>query len=688
VRFRIDAELLHRFPDICIGLVVAIGVENSRRAPAIGTLLRESEFGARNRYSGPEGMDDPSIVVWREAFTALDMSPNKYKTSVEALTSRAVKGTPLPDLNPAVDLANALSLKYSVPLGAHDLDRVHGDIVVGPARAGSLFTPMGHVDQETVEECEIVYADDQDVLTRRWVWRQSDRSKVVAQSHNIVFPIDGWVGRTDVAVRAAQGDLVRHLETSLGAKTWTVFLDAKHPEALILKEGSLPEHVVSGNGGFRMTGLGYLERPHNSRRIESTTREDADSNDTAPDPVEGITRRWGNQDSIGALLNRATADVVVREELESRLQRGDRLRIKFGVDPTSPALHLGHAVVLRKLRAFQQLGHTVCLVIGDFTAQIGDASDKTSMRQMLSEEDVYQNLATYKKQISRILDESKVEWSYNADWLGPLRFKDVVGLAANFTVAQILERENFKNRYDLGQPIGLQEFLYPLMQGYDSVALRADVEVGGTEQLFNLLAGRTLQRAFGQQPQAVMTCALLLGLDGRKMSKSYGNAILLEDSAKDMYGKVMSFADDQIVRGFELCTDVPLSQLDVIESDLDAGTNPMVWKKRLAFEITQLYHGPARAQSAQKAFESVVQRKERPDEIPEARLDRGGPWPLADLLVSVGLTKSKTEARQKAIEGAVYVDDVRMSDPKEAIDTQDGMVIKLGRRYRRVSLPT
>ncbi|MDB5074390.1 MAG: tyrosyl-tRNA synthetase [Chloroflexi bacterium] len=450
-------------------------------------------------------------------------------------------------------------------------------------------------------------------------------------------------------------------------------------------EGTLPDHVISEDDGFRMSGLGYLE----------LGAAPVQSEDPAPDQDQPLIttdipkrRRWGQLDPIATVLSRATVDVVVREELETRMRRGDKLRVKFGVDPTSPALHLGHAVVLRKLRAFQDLGHTICLVIGDFTAQIGDASDKTSMRQMLSEEEVYQNLANYKKQISKIIDESKVEWSYNADWLGPLRFKDIVGLAANFTVAQMLERENFTNRFSAGQPIGLHEFLYPLMQGYDSVALRSDVEVGGTEQLFNLLAGRTLQRAFGQQPQSVMTVELLLGLDGRKMSKSYGNAISLDDPPKDMYGKVMSFPDDQIIPCFELCTDIPLEEIDAIAAELETGTNPMVYKKRLAFEITKLYHGAAQAQRAQEAFEREVQRKERPVDIPDVMLDRPGEWPIADVLVLAGLTKSKSEARQKVLEGAVYVDDVRISDPKHLLVVRNGMVIKLGRHYRRVTLPT
>jgi tyrosyl-tRNA synthetase len=657
--------------------VVAEGVRNHEQAPRISALLRAAERNARERVA-PNLKDEPALETWRHAFAALGMPPGRYKSSVEALLTRVRKGEPLPNLSPAVDLANALSLTYLVPLGAHDLASVHGDLVVGPARASMTFTPLGQREEELVDDGEFVYADDRDVRTRRWVWRQSEHSKVTASSATILFPIDGWIGTTDIAVRAAQGDLARYLEEDLGARTRTFFLDAQHPSALILDGAALPEGVIAADGGFRMAGKGYLEaREHVAAPIALTPHRE---------PSIAAPARPYDDDPIGALLRRATVDVVVREELETRLRRGDKLRVKFGVDPTSPHLHLGHAVVLRKLRAFQELGHTICLLIGDFTAQIGDASDKSSMRQMLSEEEVVQNLATYRKQIAGILDERRVEWTYNADWLGPLRFKDVVGLAQHFTVAQMIERENFTNRYAAGQPIGLHEFLYPLMQGYDSVALRADVELGGTEQLFNLLAGRTIQRAFGQPAQAVMTCALLLGLDGRKMSKSLGNCIFLDDSAKDMYGKVMRLPDEQIVPYFELCTEVPMSAVASIGAEMAAGANPMVFKKQLAYAISSLYHGTTQAQRAQEGFEREVQRRERPEDtaIPDAAVTLRESAPVADLLCALGLTPSKGEARRKVQEGAVAIDGAAVADPHAQVPVREGMLVRLGRRYRRV----
>jgi tyrosyl-tRNA synthetase len=483
---------------------------------------------------------------------------------------------------------------------------------------------------------------------------------------------------------AARDMLVHYLERELSAETAVYFLDHDHREVTIAPKGVGREEVRRDGSAFYMTGKGFTERPES---VEERTEQPIDQLQHPPAAPADRWARLAGLDEVGTLLERGTESVVVRAELEARLRRGDKLRVKFGVDPTSPHMHLGHAVVLRKLRAFQRQGHTICLVIGDFTAQIGDASDRTAMRQMLSEETVYQNLATYRKQIGRILDEDRVEWSYNADWLGPLRFKDIVGLAANFTVAQMLERENFTNRYAAGQPIGLQEFLYPLMQGYDSVALKADIELGGTDQLFNLLAGRTLQRAFGQPPQAVMTLTLLLGLDGLKMSKSQGNAVAVEESPPDMYGKLMSIPDQQILPYFELCTDVPLAEISAIAADLAAGANPMQYKKRLAFEVTNLYHSAAQARKAQERFEKVVQGRAKPDEIAEVKLEQRAEWRLLELLVTLGLAESNSEARRKTVEGAVWIDDTQVNDPASIVPVRNGMEVRVGKRnYRRVRL--
>jgi tyrosyl-tRNA synthetase len=695
MRFRVLDQVFEQFPSVCIGLVVARGVDNTRGVPALEASLRAVEADLAARFEREGEKVEQAFAPWRAAFASLGMSPGRFKSSVEALAGRARKGSPLPDLGPVVNLVNATSLRYLLPIGSHDLDRVQGDIKVGPSAGGLRFTALGQTESEEVEAGEFVYMDEREVRTRRWVWRQSEHSKVTAATTNILFPIDGWVGINDSEVREAQESLVRVLRQELGARTECFFVDSGHREARISAESAAADQIVEGGDGFRMGGLGYREKA-TLAAPEAREWENGEANKGIEDSG-ARRRRWAGLDAIGTLLERGTEDVVVRADLEARLRRGDHLRVKFGVDPTSPHLHLGHAVVLRKLRAFQQQGHTICLLIGDFTAQIGDASDRNAMRQMLSEETVYNNLATYRKQIARILDEDQVEWSYNADWLGPLRFKDVVGLAANFTVAQMLERENFTNRYAANQPIGLQELLYPLMQGYDSVALKADIELGGTEQLFNLLAGRTLQRAFNQAPQAAMTVTLLLGLDGKKMSKSQGNAIALEDPPVDMYGKLMSISDGQILPYLELCTDLPLSEIGEIAAEIEAGANPMRFKKQLALEVTTLYHSAAQARKAQETFERVVQGRAKPEDIVELILNPASSEThasgvsgrrLLELLVELGLAKSNSEARRKTLEGAVWIEDQQQEDPNAVITVRDGMEVRVGKRnYRRIRLP-
>ena len=280
----------------------------------------------------------------------------------------------------------------------------------------------------------------------------------------------------DQDVQEAARTLADHLRSLFGLSPEIFFINREHPSVTIELVDHRADTIVSMDGGFRMAGTAYLEQKVAPASLPGPALSSAGGEQSSMNLEQPQIL-----DEIGAVLKRRTVEVVVRDVLEQRLRRGEKLRIKFGVDPTGPQLHLGHAVQLRKLREFQRLGHTICLVVGDFTAQIGDASDKTAMRQMISEEQIYQNLASYRKQIARVLDADAVEWSYNNDWLGPLRFRDIVGLASHFTVAQMLERENFSVRFASSRPIGLQEFMYPLMQGYDSVALKADVEIGGTD---------------------------------------------------------------------------------------------------------------------------------------------------------------------------------------------------------------
>ncbi len=386
---------------------------------------------------------------------------------------------------------------------------------------------------------------------------------------------------------------------------------------------------------------------------------------------------------IHELLTRAVDDIVVRSEFEDKLRTGKSLRVKFGVDPTGDKLHIGHAVVYWKLRAFQDLGHQVIILLGDYTAVIGDNSDKLAERQTLGVDDVKKNMKTYLKQIGKIIDLEKAEVRYNSEWLKKLSFLDLLELSSEFKVAQMLERENFRERYAAGKPIGLQEFLYPMMQGYDSVALRADVELGGTDQLFNMMAGRLLQKRAGQAPQSVMTIPLLVGADGQKMSKSLTHCVFITDEPVDMYGKIMAINDEHIPHYYRLATDVGEDLITEIENALSVGDNPRDTKASLARSIVARYHGVKVAEQAEASWNKQFRQGETPDDVEEYRADD------KELADSVGLIANafgvtKSEVRRLVAQGAIKLDGVTASADEELV-IRAGVIVQLGkRRFKKI----
>ena len=387
-------------------------------------------------------------------------------------------------------------------------------------------------------------------------------------------------------------------------------------------------------------------------------------------------------EQIEELLTRGVEDVIVREDLEKKLKSGKPLRIKLGIDPTGAKIHLGRAITLHKLRAFQQMGHKIILIIGDFTAQIGDASDKESERQPLTIEEIKTNMKTYLAQIGEIIDLKKAEIYNNTEWHEKGTKQELLEEAMNFTVNQMIKRDNFSQRFESDKPIGLHEILYPLLQGMDSVEVKADVEIGGNDQLFNLLAGRTLQKKYGQAPQNVMTFALLEGTDGRKMSTSWGNCIYIEDKPTDMYGKVMSIKDELIVRYLTLCTEMPMAEVKKIEKKLKSENfNPKDAKSALAFEIVKMYHGEKEAVKASEHFEKIVVKKELPDadEIPVVKIKKATIY-LAELMVDAKLAPSKSEARRLIEQGGVRVDGAVIGDREAVIEGHTGMIVQVGKR--------
>jgi tyrosyl-tRNA synthetase len=388
-----------------------------------------------------------------------------------------------------------------------------------------------------------------------------------------------------------------------------------------------------------------------------------------------------------ALLVRGTVDVIPKEELAEKLKKsresGVPLRIKAGFDPTAPDLHLGHTVLIQKLKHFQDMGHDIKFLIGDFTGMIGDPTGKSETRKPLTVEDVKKNAETYKKQIFKILDPEKTEVVFNSSWLEKLTPYDFIKLASQLTVARMLEREDFRNRFNNEQPIAIHEFLYPLVQGYDSVALEADVELGGTDQLFNLLMGRTLQKVWGQTPQVVMTMPLLEGLDGvNKMSKSLGNYIGITEEANDIYGKILSVSDELMFRYYELLSDLTVNEIGGLKKGLEDGSlHPKKVKQQLARELTSRFHGDDAAVRAEENFEKVFKKHELPDEIPEfcCEADSGKIW-LPKLLTEAGLVKGTGEARRMIKQNAVSLNGEKISDVDHEVQTSGEVLLKVGKR--------
>ncbi|NLK01450.1 MAG: tyrosine--tRNA ligase [Clostridia bacterium] len=391
-----------------------------------------------------------------------------------------------------------------------------------------------------------------------------------------------------------------------------------------------------------------------------------------------------------SILRQGTAEIVPEEDLAQKIKKsilsGKPLRVKLGLDPTAPDIHLGHTVVLHKLRQFQDLGHQVILIIGDFTGRVGDPSGRSKTRKPLTESEIRENARTYQEQIFHVLDSDKTELVYNSQWLAPLSFAEIIQLSAKYTVARMLERDDFHKRYINEEPISIHEFFYPLMQGYDSIAIEADVELGGTDQKFNLLIGRTLQREYGQEPQVAVTVPILEGLDGKqKMSKSLGNYIGITDTPKDMYGKTMSIPDNLIVRYFELVTKMPADEVMKIEEGLTREQlHPRDVKMRLAREIVTTYYDEKTAVGAEEEFKQIFRLGKLPHEIPEFSIDsdlleEGKIW-LPKLLQLANLVSSTSEARRLIKQGAVRVDGQKVESQDTEINIIDGQVIRVGKR--------
>ncbi len=379
------------------------------------------------------------------------------------------------------------------------------------------------------------------------------------------------------------------------------------------------------------------------------------------------------------LLERGIVEIINRNNFEKRLNAKKKLRVKFGVDPSSQDIHLGHTVVLNKLKQFQELGHTIIFLIGDYTALIGDPSGRNKTRPVLTELEVKSNAKSYLDQVGKIIDLKKIEIRHNSEWFNKMALKELIEIGSKFSVASIIERDDFEKRLKAGNEVLMHELFYPMMQAYDSVMLSADVEFGGSDQRFNMLAGRELQKKMGQTPQEVVMTPLLVGIDGKeKMSKSLGNDIGVAEKSAEQFGKIMSIPDNLILEYFELCTNVPESQIKKYRGALKKGENPRDIKEKLAYEIVKIYHSQLEAEKAKKDFISQFQKKELPKEMLKVKIS--GNYDLPLFLINLKAAGSMSEARRLIEQGGVKIDSAKITDPKAQIATHKGMVVQVGKR--------
>ncbi len=636
--FKINEKVLEKNKKLCLGAVVVKGVDNVVDVQAISGLLKAQVAIEKNAIKNEENLKNLSeLKLYNEMLKSFNVNSAKYLSSVEALLKRVVKDETLPNLNPMVNLANYISIKYKLPVGTHDIDTLDDEgLEVRLTDENDLKNSENSSVGDDIAVGEVVYASGNSVRTRKWVWRQLEAGRINQNAVNIIFPIDGMVENKNVVSKACS-------------------------ELASLLEKFYPNAVVR---------IDMLDCENPQIKLGELSKEELEIENTIKIMLKGV------------------ADYTPVAEIRAKLRKAKAenrpLRIKLGLDPSAPDIHIGHSVVLRKIRQLQELGHHAVMLIGDYTGRIGDPTGKSKTRKQLSEEDIMRNAKTYQEQIFKVIDKDKAELRFNSEWLSALNFGDVIDLAATCTVARMLERDDFKNRYENHLPLSVHEFLYPLMQGYDSVALNADIEMGGTDQTFNILMGRNIQRHYGQEAQLTLFMPLLEGLDGvEKMSKSLGNYIGINEEPHLIYEKVMKVPDNLIIKYYNLCTDLHPDEVDAIQKRLDSGVNPRDVKMELALNITELYSSKEKALEAQNRFVSVFQKDEIPDDIPEIYLETKHESSIGEQLLQALIDmkefKSKGEIKRLFLQSAAKVDGEVVRDVLTLQLHSGEVVLKIGK---------
>lgn len=633
--FKIEKNLLDLGGGVYTGVVAAFGLDNAAPNEKISAMLQAEVTKTAAELADVPVKSLPALAPYQRAMKGININPGKYPCSIESILTRIAKKGEFPSLSPVVDLGNYISLKYKVPVGVHDADTISGELNVRLATEEDCALEENSMEKDPLTVGEPVYAAGTSVRTRRWLWRQMPAGRVTENSVNFVFPIDGFSDNKQIVDQACE-ELVA-----------------------LLKEL------------FDVTAeRGVINQENCEFHFGPMTEEELDVENQIAMMLKGVAVHSDISD--------------IREKIRNAKKEGRPLRVKLGLDPSAPDIHIGHSVVLRKIRQLQNMGHKAVIIIGDFTGMIGDPTGKEAVRKQLTREQVEANAQTYMEQIFKVIDRDRTEVYFNSEWLGKMTFADVIELAAKCTVARMLERDDFNNRYTNHKPLYVHEFFYPLMQAYDSVAIKADIELGGTDQTFNILMGRNIQKDFGQDPQLTLFMPLLEGTDGvNKMSKSLNNYIGISEPPATIFEKVMKIADSLIIKYYNLCTDVHPDEVAKLQHMLEHEANPRDVKMMLAREITTLYAGAEAAAEAEERFKAVFQQKQVPDDAPVVTVElipevAHGEL-LASALVQEGYFKSKAEIRRVFQQGGATFDNEKVTDLKALTLSGQEHVLKMGK---------
>ena len=662
MRLLIEPSLASRYPAYQMYTVIASGIDNTGEDETLKAALEAAQADVRARFDLSSLEENERVLAWRDAFREFGADPGSRRPSLDGLLHRVLAGHEVPFINKVVAISNMISLKYLLPSGGDDLAKINGDFGLRYATGLELFSPIGGSDYEHPEPNEVIYADDEKVLCRCWIWRQSEQSKITDRSRFVAVNVDVLPPATPEEGRAAVEELADLIRRYCGGTTEIVYVGSENLSVTIDPE--ISEQLTRER----------LKDTSIRRLLDSYGHELSDSDDMS---------QW----SIRELLHRGNVEqVVVESDLIARIEKGDRLTIYQGFDPTSPHLHVGHLVSLRVLRWFQLHGHRVIFLLGDATALIGDPSGRSEQREMLTHEKVKENMRTYKEQAGMVLEfdggQNPVELIKNSDWLLPLKLADILNLMSSVTVQQLLERDMFQVRMKKGEPLYYLETIYPLLQGYDSVAMKVDAELGGRDQLFNMMMGRDLVRVYLNKDKFVLTTPLLAGFDGRKMSKTYKNTVNLTAAPFALFDGIMHVKDELILQYARLLTNIRWSELAELEALV--ANNPLAVKERVAFELVQMLHGRSQASRAHEEFVSVRRNRIIPTEIPEARIPgTAREAALVDLLVEATPTivRSKGELRRLIRQGGITLDGKRVQDERARCDIEilNGQVLRIGK---------